>query len=162
MGVTELSSGGKAPLQIDVPATCECLSVVHEATRRLALAEGFDPSAAEEIAVAVGEAMTNVVEHAYHGEPGHGVRLRFLPGPASLRIELEHRGEVPKSLPSGVDLEVLARQRRRGGLGVHLMRRLMDRVVHEQPEAGLGCWVLERRRCDARSLPRRQSPEEEP
>ena len=158
MGATELSSSGKAPLQIDVPATCECLSVVHEATRRMAIAEGFDPSAAEEIAVAVGEAMTNVVEHAYRGEPGHGVRLRFLPGPNSLRIEIEHRGEPPRSLPSGVDLGVLARQRRRGGLGVHLMRRLMDRVVHEQPEAGLGCWVLERRRCDARPPARGDAP----
>lgn len=159
MGAPELS-GGKAPLQIDVPATCECLSVVHEATRRTAIAEGFDPSAAEEIAVAVGEAMTNVVEHAYRGEPGHGVRLRFRPGPSSLRIEIEHRGEAPRSLPSGVDLAVLARQRRRGGLGVHLMRRLMDRVVHEQPEAGRGCWVLERHRGDARSSRRQDSPEE--
>lgn len=124
----------------------------------MAIAEGFDPSAADEIAVAVGEAMTNVVEHAYHGEPGHGVRLRFLPGPNSLRIELEHRGEAPKNLPSGVDLAVLARERRRGGLGVHLMRRLMDRVVHEQPQTGLGCWVLERRRRDLRPTPPRDSP----
>ena len=136
----------RVPLQIDVPATCECLSVVHEATRRTAIAEGFDPSAADEIAVAVGEAMTNVVEHAYHGRPGHAVRLRFLPGPDALRIELEHRGAAPKALPSGVDLGRLARERRRGGLGVHLMRRLMDSVVHEEPAAGVGCWVLERNR----------------
>ena len=147
MAPTDLVTGGEgAPLQLDVPATCECLSVVHEATRRTALAEGFDPAAAEEIAVAVGEAMTNVVEHAYRGEPGHLVRLRYLPQPHSLRIELEHRGKPPDSLPTGVDLGHLARERRRGGLGVHLMRRLMDRVAHERPEAGVGCWVLERRR----------------
>lgn len=136
----------RAPLEIDVPATCECLSLVHEATRRAAIAEGFDPSAAEEIAVAVGEAMTNVVEHAYHGKPGHAVRLRFLPGPDTLRIELEHRGAAPTNLPAGVDLGRLARERRRGGLGVHLMRRLMDHVVHEESAAGVGCWVLERNR----------------
>jgi anti-sigma regulatory factor (Ser/Thr protein kinase) len=142
----------RAPLEIDVPATCECLSLVHEATRRAAIAEGFDPSAAEEIAVAVGEAMTNVVEHAYHGKPGHAVRLRFLPGPDTLRIELEHRGAAPTNLPAGVDLGRLARERRRGGLGVHLMRRLMDHVVHEESATGVGCWVLERNR------PRSSSP----
>ena len=141
----------RAPLEIDVPATCECLSLVHEATRRAAIAEGFGPSAAEEIAVAVGEAMTNVVEHAYHGEPGHAVRLRFLPGPVALRIELEHRGAAPKSLPTGVDLGRLARERRRGGLGVHLMRGLMDHVVHEELAAGVCCWVLERNRPNPRS-----------
>lgn len=150
MEASDLTTRGRAPLQIDVPATCECLSLVHEATRRAALAEGFDPSDAEEIAVAVGEAMTNVVEHAYRGKPGHAIRLRFLPGPDTLRIELEHRGAAPESLPSGVDLGRLARERRRGGLGVHLMRRLMDRVVHEQPVAGRNCWVLERRRRDSR------------
>lgn len=126
----------------------------------MALAEGFDPSAAEEIAVAVGEAMTNVVEHAYHGQPGHGIRLRYLPGPHSLRIEVEHRGEAPERLPTGVDLGHLARERRRGGLGVHLMRRLMDRVAHEQPAAGLGCWVLERQRQVAAGSPRAGSPAE--
>ena len=131
---------------MDVPATCECLSLVHEATRRAALAEDFDPAAADEIAVAVSEAMTNVVEHAYRGEPGHAVRLRFRPGPEALRIELEHRGAAPKSLPAGVDLGRLARERRRGGLGVHLMRRLMDHVVHEELAAGVCCWVLERNR----------------
>ena len=136
----------RAPFELDVPATCECLSLVHEATRRAAIAEGFDPAAADEIAVAVGEAMTNVVEHAYRGERGHAVRLRFLPGPEALRIELEHRGAAPTNLPAGVDLGRLARERRRGGLGVHLMRRLMDHVVHEESAAGVGCWVLERNR----------------
>ena len=135
-----------APLQIDVPAASESLTLVHEATRRTAVAEGFDATAAEEIAVAVGEAMTNVVEHAYRSEPGHEVRLRFLPGRRSLRIELEHRGDAPRDLPTEVDLRRLARERRRGGLGVHLMRRLMDRVAHEEPAPGIGCWILERAR----------------
>ena len=141
----------RAPLELEVPASRECLSLVHEATRRAAIAGGFDPAAADEIAVAVGEAMTNVVEHAYRGEPGHVVRLRFLPGPEALRIELEHRGAAPTSLPAGVDLGRLARERRRGGLGVHLMRRLMDHVVHEDLAAGVGCWVLERNRPGSRS-----------
>ncbi len=124
---------------------------MHEATRRAAIAEGFDPSVAEEIAVAVGEAMTNVVKHAYRGEPGHAIQLRFVPGPDTLRIELEHRGAAPTRLPAGIDLDRLARERRRGGLGVHLMRRLMDHVVHEELAAGVGCWVLERSRSGSRS-----------
>ena len=148
-----MTSGG-APLRIDVPAVCESLSLVHEATRRTAIAEGFDPAVAEEIAVAVGEALTNVVEHAYRGQPGHVIRLRYLPGPSSLRIEVEHRGEAPRSLPTGVDLGRLARERRRGGLGVQLMRGLMDHVVHEELRAGVGCWVLERNRGDSESRTR--------
>ena len=140
------AAGGRAPLRLEVPAAPESLALAHEATRRAAIAHGFDAAAADEIAVAVGEAMTNVVEHAYRGEPGHQVVLRFLPTPDLLRIELEHRGEAPRDLPTGVDLPRLARERRRGGLGVHLMRRLMDRVLHEEPAPGVGRWVLERSR----------------
>ncbi len=115
------------------------------------MAGGFNAAAAEEIAVAVGEAMTNVVEHAYRSEPGHEVRLRFVPGPSLLRIELEHRGDAPGDLPTGVDLGRLARERRRGGLGVHLMRRLMDRVLHEEPSPGVGLWILERQKSETAS-----------
>ncbi len=149
----ERADGGGAPIRIVVPAASESLTLVHEATRRTATAGGFDDDAAEEIAVAVGEAMTNVVEHAYRSEPGHEVRLCFLPGPGSLRIEIEHSGDAPDRLPTGVDVERLARQRRRGGLGVHLMRQLMDRVVHEQRGPGIGCWVLERKRRDSSAAP---------
>ena len=129
---------------MEVPAACESLALVHEATVRTALASGFDARTAQEIAVAVGEAMTNVVEHAYHSESGHRVVVRFLPAPRRLRIELQHSGEAPGPLPTGVDLGKLAAERRRGGLGVHLMRRLMDLVAHEEPAPGIGCWVLER------------------
>lgn len=134
-----------AALRLELPATCESLSLVHEFTRRAAIGDGFDERTAGDIAVAVNEAMTNVVEHAYRGEPGHGVTIRFFFGPGRLRIELEHRGEGPKALPEDPDPCRLAAERRTGGLGVHLMRKLMHRVEHEEEPKG-GRWILERRR----------------
>ncbi len=142
---------GPAPIRIEAPATCESLTLVHEATLRTAVCAGFDELTAGEIAVAVNEAMTNVVEHAYRGEPGHQVTIRFLPDAGGLRIELEHRGEAPRKLPREADPRLLAAERRTGGLGVQLMRKLMDRVEHEEPAPGVGRWVLERRRPEGAS-----------
>lgn len=139
--------GSLAPsFEIRVPAACESLAITREAARRVAAASGFDAVAAQEIAAAVDEAVTNVVEHAYRGEPGHEVALRFRRDEECLCVEVEHRGDPPGELPTGVDLDRLAAERRRGGLGLHLMRRLMDTVEHRETAPGVGCWLLVRRR----------------
>lgn len=143
--------GSLAPsFEIRVPAACESLAITREAARRVAAASGFDAVAAQEIAAAVDEAVTNVVEHAYRGEPGHEVALRFRRDEECLSIEVEHRGDPPGELPTGVDLDRLAAERRRGGLGLHLMRRLMDTVEHRETAPGVGCWLLVRRRPETR------------
>ncbi len=133
------------PIVLILPAACEALTLVHEAARRIAAGAGFDELAADEIAVAVNEAMTNIVEHAYRGEPGHEVTIRFHPSPGGLRVELDHRGESPTRLPLEADPVRLAAERRRGGLGVALMRKLMTRVEHLEPSPGVGRWSLDRR-----------------
>lgn len=139
--------GNLAPsFEIRVPAARESLSLTREAARRVAAASGFDAVAAQEIAAAVDEAVTNVVVHAYRGEPGHEVALRFRRDEKRLVIEVEHRGDPPGELPTGVDLDRLAAERRRGGLGLHLMRRLMDTVEHRETAPGVGCWLLVRNR----------------
>ena len=146
-----------SPIVLVLPASCEAPTLVHEAARRIAVSIGFDELGAGEIAVAVNEAMTNVVEHAYRGEPGHEVIVRFHPSRRGLRIDLDHRGESPKALPTEADPVQLAAERRGGGLGVVLMRRMMTRVEHVEPCPGVGRWSLERKRrpddrpdCDAR------------
>ncbi len=144
-----------ASLRLEIPATCESLELVHEATVRVATTAGFASDAAGEIAVAVGEAMTNVVVHAYRREEGHDIVVRYAADASGLRIELEHSGEYPDRLPAGIDLAKLVAERRRGGLGVHLMRRLMDRVAHEEVAPGVGCWILERRRREPKDADRK-------
>ncbi len=134
------------PFEISLPAAGESLGLVHATVRKLAIRDGFEPKAAEEMALSVGEALANVLEHAYHGEPGHVVVLRFRPGPARVRFEIEHHGQAPDALPPEPDLKRLAAEGRRGGLGVHLMRRLMDLVTHERIPGGACQWVLERNR----------------
>ncbi len=134
------------PFEISLPAASESLGLVHATVRQLAIRDGFEPKAADEMAISVGEALANVVEHAYRGERGHDVVFRFRPGPARVRFEIEHRGRAPDAMPPEPDLQRLAAEGRRGGLGIHLMRRLMDLVAHERTPGGACQWVLERSR----------------
>ena len=67
------SSGTRALMELCFPSDSKYLHMVHELTRLLAETTGFETAEAEKIALAVDEATTNVVQHAYGGEASHDV-----------------------------------------------------------------------------------------
>jgi anti-sigma regulatory factor (Ser/Thr protein kinase) len=78
----------------------------------------------------VDEATTNAIEHAYAGDPGKEVLVQFEDRGPDFRVEVIDTGAMmdPRSVPR-VDLERYASERRKGGLGVHLMENIMDSVT---------------------------------
>ena len=117
-------------LVLKVPSRTEFLAVVRDVTRRMAEQAGFDAAQAEQLALAVDEASTNVIEHAYAGAHDRRFELYFHDQGPELRVEVVDHGATvdPRTLPT-VDLERYASERRTGGLGVHLMGRIMDSVT---------------------------------
>jgi anti-sigma regulatory factor (Ser/Thr protein kinase) len=115
---------------LKVPSRTEFLAVVRDVTRSLAEVAGFNRGAAEEIALAVDEAATNVIEHAYGGATDRVVEVRYEDRGGDLRVDVVDNGTTvdPKAMPR-VDLEQYATERRKGGLGVHLMSKIMDSVT---------------------------------
>jgi anti-sigma regulatory factor (Ser/Thr protein kinase) len=112
-----------------IPSRTEFLAVVREVTRRFGELAGFDRGQAEQLALAVDEAATNVIEHAYGGSVDRPVEVRYADGGSDLRIEVvdEGKGVDPRDVPT-VDLRRYASERRTGGLGMHLMGQIMDSV----------------------------------
>jgi anti-sigma regulatory factor (Ser/Thr protein kinase) len=91
---------------------------------------GFAEPIAERLSLAVDEAATNVIEHAYKGAPDREVELRFEDRGPDFRIELVDTGQMvdPRAVPQ-VDLDRFVTERRTGGLGMHLMEKIMDSVT---------------------------------
>jgi anti-sigma regulatory factor (Ser/Thr protein kinase) len=112
-----------------VPSGTEFLAAIRDTTKRVAELAGCDASTAEQVALAVDEASTNVIEHAYGGASGRFFELAFTCEPDELVVEIVDDGRAVdrRAVPS-VDLPRYARERRKGGFGVHLMGRIMDRV----------------------------------
>lgn len=84
-----------------------------------------------DLELAVEEAVVNVMTHAYPG--GQGVLvLGVMPGPGHVTIELRDRG-VPFNplLVPEPDVSAPLGKREIGGLGIHLIRTLMDEVSYE-------------------------------
>jgi anti-sigma regulatory factor (Ser/Thr protein kinase) len=120
----------RAPLILEVPSRTEFLAVVRDTTRAWAEVAGFAVGDAEQIALAVDAAVTNVIEHAYGGAGDRVVELRYDDRGSELRVDVVDNGLTvdPRTMPQ-VDLDRYATERRKGGLGVHLMGKIMDSVT---------------------------------
>lgn len=120
----------KPALILSLPSETAYLGLVRELTKRMAELAGFAEPTAERLSLAVDEAATNVIEHAYKGAPDREVELRFEDRGLDFRIELVDTGQMvdPRAVPQ-VDLDRFVTERRTGGLGMHLMEKIMDSVT---------------------------------
>lgn len=85
----------------------------------------------EQLRMAVDEACSNVIEHAYKGDEDCTIEVAVIVAPDrfTVRIRDEGRPFRPQAY-TPPDVKQFVQQRRSGGLGVHLMRQLMDRVEY--------------------------------
>lgn len=93
---------------------------------------GFDDDDIGKIALAVDEACTNVIKHAYHFDSTQHLTITVKPGKNSIEILITDSGERfdPRRLPAP-DMKEYLKKFRKGGLGVYLMKKLMDEVEYQ-------------------------------
>ena len=89
---------------------------------------GFQRCEVNAIALAVDEACTNVIRHAYGGDFTKRIDVRVEIHPD--RIEVKVRDWGKKADPCQIKSRDLA-DVRPGGLGVHFIREIMDEVVYD-------------------------------
>ncbi len=96
---------------------------------------GFPDDYANRIMVAVDEAITNVVEHAFRGVPaGDGeIKLKQTVDPDSYCITIEDNGLSFDNADIGSDVDIKAHvnEGKSGGLGIFFMRQVMDVVDYQ-------------------------------
>jgi len=133
-------------LVLVVPSETVFLALVRDVTKKMAEVAGFEAATADGVALAVDEATTNVLEHAYRGATDRRVELRFDDRGESLRVDVVDNGATvdPKAVPR-VDLSRYVSERRTGGLGVHLMGKIMDSVTFRRGTRGNVCCLVKRK-----------------
>jgi anti-sigma regulatory factor (Ser/Thr protein kinase) len=137
---------GRPALRLEVPSETDFLGLVREVTRKMAEVAGFEDKTADQVALAVDEAASNVLEHAYRGAPDRVVRFDMDDRGDSFCVDVVDDGESfdPAARPA-LDLRNLERMRRTGGLGVHLMERIMDSVTFERSARENVCCLVKRK-----------------
>ena len=83
--------------------------------------------------LALEECVTNVISHACNDGRDHWLTIRFKAAPDEVRVEVEDDGQEfnPLTAPS-VDVTEPLETRAIGGLGIHMMRELMDAVEYRR------------------------------
>ena len=136
----------KPALVIQVPSETSYLGLIRDLTKALAVSSGFDETTAGKLALAVDEASANVIEHAYQGASNKSFEVRIDDRGSEFRVDVVDSGAMvdPRALPR-VDLERYASERRKGGLGVHLMEKIMDSVTFRRTARKNICCLVKRK-----------------
>ena len=114
---------------IQFPSKFEFLDEIREFVGEIARANGFSDKDVYNIQLATDEAASNVIEHAYEGRTDGMLDLSCGMKKQELVISLIDHGLPfdPADVPLP-DLQADLSDRKIGGLGIFLMRKLMDEV----------------------------------
>lgn len=120
------------------------LDRVADAVEDFGQAHGLSPKLRYQIRLVLDELLTNSITYGYpdHGE--HSIQVAMRRDGSRLRFELvdDARPFDPLSAKAP-DLETPADSRQIGGLGIHLVRTIMDRVAYERVD-GMNRLILEK------------------
>ena len=118
-----------AQFRLVIPSQTRYLNLVTGLAKRASVVAGLDDATAAKVSIAVDEAVTNVILHAYQGEGHHSVELELRFTPSALEVHIWHSGQGIRAdqlvLP---DPSEYIKHPRKGGLGLLLMSRFMDEV----------------------------------
>ncbi len=144
------ATGSPPHIRVEMLSCPRFLAGAREMVASLSRRLGFDEIAACQIALAVDEALANVIRHGYERREDQPIWMSIWqldgappatpasqPTPAGsgeglvIVIEDQGRQTEPEAI-KGRDLEDI----RPGGLGVHIIREVMDEVVYEKRNGG--------------------------
>ena len=130
---------------LHVQADVSELAKIRDFVEVQAGALGVKPDAVYDVVLAANEIATNIVVHGYRGQPG------------TIEIEMRSEGDAAKivlrdqappfdpTLAATPDITVPLEKRPRGGMGIHLTRRLTDAMLHRVgPDGGNEVTLIKR------------------
>ncbi|MFK7960986.1 MAG: ATP-binding protein [Phycisphaerales bacterium] len=141
-----------ADIELEMWSQPRLLSAARAMITHLAQRLGFDEITAGQVSLAIDEALCNIINHGYKRRSDGRIWLHVWAieaAPGTIVVSIEDRAEAvdPETI-RGRDLDEI----RPGGLGVYIMREVMDVVHYEQREGG-GMRLVMRKRIDPDASP---------
>ncbi len=110
---------------LTIPSDARMLKIARATVSHLCALMGFVNVDKNSVVLAVDEACSNIIKHAYGGQPAHPIELRCRMYPDRLEVRLRDYGDK-------TDFTTLhahgAADGTLKGFGLHLIRTLMDQV----------------------------------
>ena len=117
---------------LDVPSSTQNLALIRDFVTRVASQAGLSEVEVGQLELAVDEACANVIEHAYGDDKTKQVMVRAIFDEDTLRIHVIDTGKgFDPTQVQQQDLKELIAKRKTGGLGMRLIKTLMDEVHYD-------------------------------
>lgn len=115
--------------QLRTPSQPDNLSIIRDFVAKIASKVGFNNDDASKIELAVDEACTNVIKHAYDNNSNQTIDVEIKIDKKKLIIIVTDKGKGfnPDNVQAP-DLNQSIKEGKGGGLGICLIRTLMDKV----------------------------------
>lgn len=130
-----ISMESAANIRINFPGHTSQLELIRRVTKQIAgIAPGFSDDDLEDISLALDEACTNVIRHSYRGKDCGVIQVEICIEPNKVTITLTDMGEEGQlfnpELLTPVDKQKYLDSLSKGGLGVYLIKKIMDEVEY--------------------------------
>jgi serine/threonine-protein kinase RsbW len=132
----------KPDFSITILSQTQLLKMVVELTRHIATLFQFSVSDAQKISLAIDEAVTNVIKHSYENEADRQITIEYFLAPGGMRICIRYRGLPPDISDEEVNIGRMIKNKRKGGLGVKLMKTIMDSVTYKTVKGENCCEMI--------------------
>lgn len=114
-----------------IPSATRYLKNVRRFIVRHAQKAQLPDDAVEALQLAVDEACTNIIEHAYGGSTKHKVDIAIIVDSTQFVVRIRDQGQpFDQQAYVAPDVIALTHRGQAGGLGVHMIRELMDQVEY--------------------------------
>jgi anti-sigma regulatory factor (Ser/Thr protein kinase) len=128
---------------LTVPSHPKYLYVVRSALYPLVLEAGFSKKEARRVVLAVDEACSNIIRHAYSGDPTKTITMTVDDHAERFVVRLRDYGrkvEREKIIPRGL------KDIRPGGLGTHFINLVFESVRYDTDQAQGTLLILEKKK----------------
>jgi serine/threonine-protein kinase RsbW len=117
--------------KLEINSRTENLAEIREFINSAAAESGFSKEVIDNIILAVDEACTNIIKHAYKYFPDGKIILSLKTDKKTFTIDIIDYGKsFEPGLVPNPDLQKYFNEKRVGGLGMYLMKTLMDEVKY--------------------------------
>ena len=123
-----------------IPSQTERLKEARDFVSGVARRFGFADDDVNKIVLAVDEACTNIIKHAYSYKKNHAIKLSIHTQGTTFEVTIMDQGAPfdPSSVPQPNMKEYLSHFKK-GGLGMYLMKTVMDKVEYDFKPGPVNC-----------------------
>ena len=141
--MTDTKPQQRATVTFTIPSQPKYLYVVRSALYPLTLDAGFSKKEARHIILAVDEACSNIIKHAYGGDPAGTITVTVADGVDRFTVRLRDFGrKVDRAAVAPRDLADI----RPGGLGTHFMQAAFDSINYDTGRGAGTLLTLEKKK----------------